>query len=247
MYTIKQFEQISMNAWPALQTMVYDGWILRFADGVTRRSNSINPIYDSNLDIEQKIKFCEKIYIENKLPVMFKMTPMVFPSDLDLILERRGYIFDAETSLQTLLLNRLNSFNSNLIKITEEYNRDWLSRLIEFNGYAGDKLMIYQSILKQIKLKQGYLDLIVDKKFCGCGLGVIEDTFLGLFDIVVDSRYRNRGLGKLIVESLIAWGKQNGATTAYLQVMVDNLAALHLYEKIGFEEKYKYWYRIKHL
>jgi hypothetical protein len=27
-----KIEELSLSAWPALQTEVYDGWILRFAD-----------------------------------------------------------------------------------------------------------------------------------------------------------------------------------------------------------------------
>jgi hypothetical protein len=29
---MKLIEEIAMNAWPSLQTMFYDGWIIRFAD-----------------------------------------------------------------------------------------------------------------------------------------------------------------------------------------------------------------------
>ena len=68
---IQEFEQLSMNAWSSLQTMYYDGWILRFANGVTRRSNSVNPIFGSKLDVEGKISFCEKIYTETNLPTIF--------------------------------------------------------------------------------------------------------------------------------------------------------------------------------
>ena len=41
---IRTLEELSMNALPALQTMLYGGWVLRFANGYTRRANSINPI-----------------------------------------------------------------------------------------------------------------------------------------------------------------------------------------------------------
>ncbi len=42
---ISLIEEISMNAYPALKTVVYDEWILRFANEHTNRTNSINPTY----------------------------------------------------------------------------------------------------------------------------------------------------------------------------------------------------------
>ena len=60
---VRQFEEISNNAWPALQTIHYDGWILRFANGVTKRSNSVNMLYHSTLDPVEKIEFCEDIFL----------------------------------------------------------------------------------------------------------------------------------------------------------------------------------------
>ena len=47
------------------------------------------------------------------------------------------------------------------------------------------------------------------------------------------------------MQALLAWGQRHGAYTAYLQVMCNNEPALRLYEKLGFQEKYQYWYRIK--
>jgi ribosomal protein S18 acetylase RimI-like enzyme len=47
------------------------------------------------------------------------------------------------------------------------------------------------------------------------------------------------------MRNLLAWGKQNGAQHAYLQVMLNNVPALHLYSQLGFKQVYEYWYRIK--
>jgi hypothetical protein len=34
--SITTLEEISMNVWPALQTILYDGWVTRSANGIDR-------------------------------------------------------------------------------------------------------------------------------------------------------------------------------------------------------------------
>ena len=66
---IQKIEELSMNALPGIQMNVYDGWILRFADGYTKRANSINPIYFSNEDLNNKIENAEQMYRKRKLKI----------------------------------------------------------------------------------------------------------------------------------------------------------------------------------
>jgi N-acetylglutamate synthase len=80
---IATIEELSLNAWPSLQTMLYDGWVIRSANGYTKRANSVNPLYASNIDIEEKLPFCERLYREKSLSTVFKLTPTVHPYDLD--------------------------------------------------------------------------------------------------------------------------------------------------------------------
>ncbi|NJL19947.1 MAG: GNAT family N-acetyltransferase [Leptolyngbyaceae cyanobacterium SM1_3_5] len=77
------------------------------------------------------------------------------------------------------------------------------------------------------------------------GLAVLESKDVGLFEIVTREIHRRQGRGRSIVLGLLSWAKQQGATTAYLQVVADNLPALKLYEKLGFTELYQYFYRIQ--
>ncbi|MDR2374804.1 MAG: hypothetical protein LBD96_00015 [Treponema sp.] len=48
-------EELSMNAWLSLQTLVYDGWIIRLANGYTKRANSVNPIYPSKIGMDKRL------------------------------------------------------------------------------------------------------------------------------------------------------------------------------------------------
>ncbi|WP_438350417.1 hypothetical protein ACP8HI_07100 [Paenibacillus sp. FA6] len=98
----KTIEEYSLNAWPALQTLIQDGWLLRFADVYTKRSNSINAIYNGIDDnLKKKIMNCEEIYSRSNLDVIFKITPFV-PESLDKALEDRGYGVLDPSSVQTL-------------------------------------------------------------------------------------------------------------------------------------------------
>ena len=53
---IRHIEELALNAWPALQTLLLDGWVVRFANGYTRRANSVNPLYASEQDIDAKLR-----------------------------------------------------------------------------------------------------------------------------------------------------------------------------------------------
>lgn len=58
-------------------------------------------------------------------------------------------------------------------------------------------------------------------------------TELGLS---VLKEYWNRGIGSLLLESLIKYAGENGIELIYLDVRNDNTSAIHLYEKYGFRK-----------
>jgi hypothetical protein len=86
----RRIEEASLRAWPALTDSDFDGWRLRFADGYTRRANSITPLAPSRLALSDKIATCERLYAERGLPAIFRLTPFA-PPDLDATLAARGY------------------------------------------------------------------------------------------------------------------------------------------------------------
>ena len=69
----RRIEEAGLNSWPALQQLLFDGWLVRFAQGYTKRANSVTPLYPSLQPYEEKIAWCEHIYKEKQLPPVFRL------------------------------------------------------------------------------------------------------------------------------------------------------------------------------
>jgi ribosomal protein S18 acetylase RimI-like enzyme len=242
---IRTIEELSMNARPALRTLLYDGWVVRFAHGFTKRANSVNPIYVSSVQVEEKIRFCEHFYREESLPVMFKMTPAASPDDLDKRLARRRYRLDSPTSVQILDLTNSRMSQISVSSAIEELSEEWLASFARLSGTRHRDRNTLRQLLTSIATRRGFFFLRRDRRVVACGMGVVQDSYVGIFDVVVDPKFRHLGYGMQLMLDVLGWGRKHGARTAYLQVLLDNAPALHLYSKLGFKENYRYWYRIR--
>ena len=90
-----RWEWLTARAWLSFESIDYDGWDLRFADGYTKRANSVNPHFGSSLPAPTKIAHCEAVYGQRGLPTIFRLTPFSQPPDLDTVLADAGYeVFD---------------------------------------------------------------------------------------------------------------------------------------------------------
>src|SRR5689334_19582502 len=123
---IRFYEELSLNSWPALQTQHYDGWIIRFADGYTKRSNSVSPLYASSIAALEKISHCEQLYAARGLDTVFKITDSAQPDDLDAILDNLGYRSDSLTSVQTVPLKSIQAPATDAVRTHGDLTESWL-------------------------------------------------------------------------------------------------------------------------
>lgn len=242
---IATLEEISLNALPALQTLFYDGWIVRQAKGYTRRANSVQTFGASTQSVDAKIAYCEALYRANNLAVVFKMTPASQPAGLDQQLAARGYTYEAGTLVQTSNLAALDTVYTPQVQISETWSDLWFTEYCRMNQTNSANWETLKQLLQLILPKTGFALLTDSDGIRACGLGVAQNNFVGLYDIVVDAAARRRGYGKQLVSALMTWGKQHDARTAYLQVLGNNEPALGLYAQLGFVKQYHYWYRTR--
>ncbi len=240
----KRIEEVSLNSWPALQQILFDGWILRFSKGYTKRANSVNPLFGSSMDVDEKVDVCEKLYAEKGLQPLFRLTPFSSPPDLDQVLESLSYSKADPTFVLHLDLKRCKIQPVPPVELHNEQLDDWLDIFCRFSESPVEKHQTHKEILQAIPSKRFLASLVDSGQVVACGLGVLENGYFGLFDLVTDPQQRNKGYGTKLVSSLLRWAQENGALHAYLQVVSGNAPARRLYAKLGFQEAYQYWYRI---
>ncbi|MEK3746612.1 GNAT family N-acetyltransferase [Paenibacillus sp. FSL E2-8871] len=244
----KAIEEITLNTWPAEQSVLLNGWVLRTAAGYTKRANSVNPLYgeESSLaDLTKQINLAEQYYKDAGLKPVFKITPYIQPANLDEALAERGYTVVEPSSVRLLELEGLATPDLRYeIQVQESLTEEWLNAFTKLSALSKDNGSTLTRMLSACLLQQGYILLFNNGVPTACGLGVIQNGYIGLFDIITASDQRRQGMAEQLLLALLHWGKTQGATTAFLQVVQANSGASALYDKLGFKEIYQYWYRV---
>lgn len=242
---IRTIEELSFDAWPALETIHYDGWVLQFSNGFTKRANSVNPLYDSTIDPNEKIDYCEALYRGKGLKIIFKLTDISRPRNLDETLSRKGYEIHDPVSVQVLELQDIPDPPFGDCEIYDRATDVWLDAYCAMDNRAANNRATLKSMLEAIVPLKAFVALRDEDRIVACGMAVLDKGFAGLFNIIVKETHRNRGCGRRLLSNLLGWAKNNGAHAAYLQVLKINAAANRIYREFGFQEVSAYWYRIK--
>ena len=109
-------------------------------------------------------------------------------------------------------------------------------------GTFGNDAWTSDGMLSDLKNPQCYY-LVAER----VGFPGVIDGYAGLFapeganegdiqTIAVAQSARRGGLGRTLMQSLIAEARKRGAAQVFLEVRADNPGAQHLYETLGFEQ-----------
>ena len=90
------------------------------------------------------------------------------------------------------------------------------------------------------KLLNNYSNIVVGNKVVGCLLLTYKDDGILLDEIYLEEEYRNKGIGTNIIKEVIS-----NNDIIYLWVYKENIQAISLYKKLGFnvieETKSRYY------
>lgn len=238
----REIESAAFRSWPALEELETEGIVLRYSNGYTKRANSANVLQQQHGEHVDVVRRCEQFFEEKGLPCIFRLPDFCNNSTLDAYLELNGY----RPKYRSLVLYRKlegSSFNSS--DLAFKTPQDWMESYCRLSVNDLDNHEPHFEILKRIKDNVLMAVLIEDHKEVACGIGVISKNYFGMFDVITEKESRKRGYGEKLLNGMLSWAVYNGASKAYIQVVSGNLPAINLYRKLGYENCYAYWYRIK--
>lgn len=240
-FSVAQIERAAYRAWPAREAFQYDGWLLRYGDGFSRRINSVAATESSTRPLDEKLGRSRRWYAERGLPLLFRITPGV-EEDLDAALDERGFTAEGHTVVMVRSVGPTGTQPPG-VGIDESPSDRWIEAELDLAGVDPVRAADWLAVMRRLPDPAGFALLRTGDVPVAAGVGVVVDGWLGVFEVVVDPDRRRRGHGRLLMEALHAWGFDRGAERSFLQVVVENRAAIGLYEGLGYEEAYRYWYR----
>ena len=239
---IRDIELMLMRTWPALDEKIYDGWILRFSEGYTKRSNCINPLYESYFELEEKYEYCKKIYEEKKLPIVYKIIDTEVSIVVDEFLKNKGLEKRDMVTVKEIELTNVN-YNLKNINVSWGFNKEWYDFYVKENKLNKQEENIFKELLQKNDKNNMYVYKLEENEIIAVAMGVVEKNKIGIFNVYVKDTYRKKGYATEILEGLLVEARKINVEKAYLQVMETNEKAIKLYKKMGFVPKYRTWYR----
>jgi len=223
------------------------GWIARRTAGLTtKRANSVYPQRHTPADwLEEKIIRCERVYGDHGLPTRFQISPASQPETLTTALIGRGYAPLDPTLVQTCSLDRLRRAERGHafgIAIATGATAPWWQAWTSALRVDEPRRRAVASLFERLTRPTLFVVVSIDGIPVSTALGVIDDPWLGIFNMATALAYRGRGAARTALESLVAVARERGASHGYLQVDQANQRALALYQGAGFREAYRYVY-----
>jgi len=238
---LHDIEAAATASWPALEEERRRGWILRFSRGYTGRANSVNATPGSEPLRDGDLTAIEARYRDRGLPPLFRLAEFSAPPGLDAALEARGYRPRDRSLVMTL--------PAGAFPAVEESSRAfddvaaWLELFQSVSGKRSTDQATHLELVRRIAPPRMLLVRESVGQPVACGLGVLANGWLGLFDIATAADQRRRGHGRALCRELLSRGRALRARGAYLQVLASNAPAIALYEAMGFRTAYAYGYR----
>ncbi|MNJ57913.1 putative acetyltransferase [compost metagenome] len=129
--------------------------------------------------------------------------------------------------------------------VEDRFSEQWLKTLAVMNGLSAKEFDVSRRLLSGSPLQQGFFTLLHNCKPVACGLAIIEQGYVGVYDLVTAKEARNQGHGEQLLLHILKWARESGATKSYLLVVQNNAAANRLYDKLNYRHLYTYWYRCR--
>ncbi|MFJ8160930.1 GNAT family N-acetyltransferase [Streptomyces sp. NPDC096136] len=233
--SFEELARVTARAWQPLESEALGGWTLRAAAGFTRRANSVLPLGDPGIPLDEALARVTAWYARRDLPAYVQAATGAAGTQelLCAELERRGWVNEVSAEVRTGGLAPLADQDADVsgVRLTREPDAEWLGRY----GKVRDPGLARRMLVEGPSVWFASLD-------GGRAIGrcVADGRWAGFGAVAVDPEHRRRGLATAVMTALARRALEEGASAAWLQVETDNPAARALYDGMGFATHHAY-------
>ncbi|MGW2296333.1 GNAT family N-acetyltransferase [Streptomyces violaceorubidus] len=236
----EELVRVAARAWLPVESERLGGWELRAAGGFTRRANSVLPLGDPGLPLDEALTAVRRWYGERGLPAYVQTATGAVGTQESLCaeLERRGWVREVSAEVWTGGLAPVADLAEGTgVVLSREADEAWLARYGR-RGVSDVALRVLGSGPSVWFAKVSGADAAGTP--AAIGRCVVDGRWASFAAVEVDPAHRRRGLATAVLAALARRALDEGASAAWLQVETDNAGARALYAGAGFAAHHTY-------
>ncbi|MFH8443824.1 GNAT family N-acetyltransferase [Streptomyces sp. NPDC018026] len=242
----EELVRVAARSWRPVESERLGGWELRAAGGFTRRANSVLPLGDPGLPLDEALTAVRRWYGERGLPA-YVQTSTGAAGTQELLcaeLERRGWVREVTAEVWTGPLAPVADLAEGTgVVLSREADETWLARY-QRKGVSEVALRVLESgpsvWFATVPRAEGPGGTDGAGGVAAIGRCVVDGRWASFAAVEVDPAQRRRGLATAVMAALARRALDEGASAAWLQVETDNAGARALYAGMGFAAHHAY-------
>ncbi|MEV4866138.1 GNAT family N-acetyltransferase [Streptomyces ossamyceticus] len=234
----EELARVSARAWQPVERESLGSWELRAAAGFTRRANSVLPLGDPGIPLDEALTAVHGWYAARGLPAYLQLATGAEGTQelLCAEVEDRGWIREVTAELWIGALAPVADREAPGVRLSRTADEAWLSRY-QRKGVSEIALKVLGSgpsvWFATVPGAEGAAPAAI-------GRCVVDGRWAGFAAVEVDPARRREGLATTVMAALAQRALDEGASAGWLQVETDNAGARTLYGGMGFAAHHAY-------
>lgn len=235
----EELARVAARAWRPVESERLGAWELRAASGFTRRANSVLPLGEPGLPLDEALTVVRRWYGDRGLPA-YVQTATGAEGTQELLcaeLERRAWTREVTAELWIGALAPVADLTEGGgVVLSREADDAWLARY-QRKGVSEVALKVLGS---GPSVWFATVPGSSENAPAAIGRCVVDGRWAGFAAVEVDPALRRRGLASTVMAALALRALDEGASAAWLQVEAENAGARALYAGMGFSAHHAY-------
>jgi ribosomal protein S18 acetylase RimI-like enzyme len=234
---LREIERAAVRGWPALETADIDGWLARASSGGSVRANSVSALDYVGRDLDASIAMVLTFYRSRVARPRFTITEVSQPDGLDDELAARGWTRAGDHLTMAKGVDESSEDAGRVprglaIVRHEQPTPDWFAVYLE--GLTGDRRAVAPRIVEAVPVPRCFFSAVREGQVIASGLSVLDGGVASVQCMATLPEARRTGAARAVLEAIEGYAREGGARRLYLQADAGNVAAITLYESIGF-------------